>query len=73
MTGANISDPLACCPAGSTCNFYNQYFWQCQPVGYKPSPAPNVTWSSSCTGTKVGGAPAAAGIACDASGCLMHA
>jgi hypothetical protein len=29
--GQNASDPSVACPAGSYCNFYNEWFWQCQP------------------------------------------
>ena len=31
--GQNASDPSVACPAGSYCNFFNEWFWQCQPDG----------------------------------------
>ena len=53
VTGFNASDPDACCPSGTSSNYYHEYFWQCQPDGYVPRPKPIGTWDDSCTGARV--------------------
>jgi hypothetical protein len=49
----NTSDPSVCCPLESSCNYYNEQFWQCQPPGWVPPPEPKEVYSETCTGKKV--------------------
>ena len=48
--GQNASDPSVACPAGSYCNFYNEWFWQCQPDASDVSEAATqtVTYPVAC-------------------------
>ena len=51
--GANAPDAAVCCPSGTVCRFYNEYFWQCQPINYAAPPEAVDVWSTGCNGEKV--------------------
>jgi hypothetical protein len=51
---ASKVDPAVCCPEGSSCNYVNDWYWQCQPG------APSTGTSDDCT--QVGGACSAASL-----------
>jgi hypothetical protein len=50
---ANAPDANVCCPSGTTCRFYNEFFWQCQPINYAAPPEAVDVWSTGCNGEKV--------------------
>jgi hypothetical protein len=49
---ADEPDADVCCPIGTACRYYNEYFWQCQPVAYNAPPEAPDRWSTGCNGEK---------------------